>query len=54
MAYVSNESGTYEVYVQPYLGPGDKIRISPAGGMDPIWGAKGRELFYRSFTPDGQ
>ena len=33
MAYVSNESGTYEVYVQPYPGPGEKIRISPAGGI---------------------
>ena len=54
MAYVSNESGTYEVYVQPYPGPGEKIRVSVAGGLDPIWSAKGRELLYRSFTPDGQ
>jgi Tol biopolymer transport system component len=54
MAYVSNESGTPEVYVQPYPGPGEKIRISPAGGMDPIWSAKGRELLYRGFAPDGQ
>jgi hypothetical protein len=53
MAYVSNESGMYEVYVQPYPGPGEKIRVSPAGGMDPIWSANGRELLYRSFTPEG-
>ncbi len=54
MAYVSNESGTNEVYVQPYPGPGEKIRISAAGGVDPIWSANGRELLYRSFTSDGQ
>jgi hypothetical protein len=54
MAYVSNESGTYEVYVQAYPGPGEKIRISTAGGFDPIWTAKGRELLYRSSTPDDQ
>ena len=41
MAYMSNESGTPEVYVQPYPGPGEEIRISPAGGMDPIWGCQG-------------
>ena len=54
MAYVSNESGTYEVYVQPYPGPGEKVRVSTAGGIDPIWSAKGRELLYRSFAADGQ
>jgi Tol biopolymer transport system component len=54
LAYVSNESGTYEVYVQSYPGPGEKIRISPAGGLDPIWNTNGRELLYRSFTSDGQ
>ena len=54
MAYVSNESGTYEVYVQPYPGPGQKIRVSTAGGVDPIWSANGRELLYRSFGSDRQ
>jgi serine/threonine protein kinase/Tol biopolymer transport system component len=54
MAYVSNESGTYEVYIQPYPGPGEKTRISTSGGFDPIWNANGRELLYRSFTADGQ
>ena len=54
MAYVSNETGPYEVYVQPYPGPGEKVRISVAGGIDPIWSANGRELLYRSFTSDGQ
>ena len=47
IAYVSNESGTREVYVQPYPGPGEKIRISTDGGTEPIWNANGRELLYR-------
>src|SRR5262249_16264717 len=48
MAYASPESGTDEVYVQPYPGPGEKHRISTQGGVEPIWTANGRELLYRS------
>ena len=50
IAYVSNESGNREVYVQPYPGPGEKIRISTDGGTEPIWNANGRELLYRPRT----
>jgi serine/threonine-protein kinase len=53
IAYVSNESGSPAVYVQPYPGPGEKIRISTSGGTEPIWTANGRELLYRSFTSSG-
>ncbi|HET9406431.1 MAG TPA: protein kinase [Candidatus Sulfotelmatobacter sp.] len=48
LAYVSDESGHYEVYVQPYPGPGGKWQISADGGMEPVWNPNGRELFYRS------
>jgi serine/threonine-protein kinase len=48
MAYVSNESGTHEVFVQPYPGPGEKVRISTAGGTEPVWNPNGRELLYRN------
>jgi Tol biopolymer transport system component len=54
MAYVSDESGITEVFVQPYPGPGEKIRISTSGGVQPIWTADGRELLYRARTPDTQ
>jgi eukaryotic-like serine/threonine-protein kinase len=54
MAYVSSESGASEVYVQPYPGPGEKVRVSTAGGTEPVWTADGRELLYRSFTRDKQ
>src|SRR5579863_2520928 len=48
LAYISNESGRYEVYVQPYPGPGGKWQISTEGGTEPAWNPNGRELFYRS------
>jgi eukaryotic-like serine/threonine-protein kinase len=48
LAYLSNESGRYEIYVQPYPGPGGKWQISTEGGTEPVWNPDGRELFYRS------
>ena len=46
IAYGSNESGRYEVYVQPFPGPGGKWQISTAGGSNPVWRRDGKELFY--------
>jgi dipeptidyl aminopeptidase/acylaminoacyl peptidase len=48
LAYVSNESGRNEIYVQPYPGPGGKRQISTEGGAEPVWNRNGRELFYRN------
>jgi serine/threonine protein kinase/Tol biopolymer transport system component len=48
LAYVSDESGRNEIYVQPYPGPGGKWQISTEGGTEPSWNPNGRELFYRS------
>jgi eukaryotic-like serine/threonine-protein kinase len=48
LAYVSNESERFEVYVQPYPGPGGRWQISTEGGREPVWNPNGRELFYRS------
>jgi Tol biopolymer transport system component len=48
LAYVSNESGRAEVYVQSFPGPGGKWQVSTAGGNDPHWRADGRELLYRA------
>ena len=47
LAYVSDESGRSDVYVQPYPGPGGKWAISEAGGAHPVWSPDGKELFYR-------
>jgi len=47
LAYVSDESGRNDVYVQPFPGPGPKWLVSTEGGIDPVWSRDGRELFYR-------
>ena len=47
LAYVSDESGRDEIYVQPYPGPGRRWAISVDGGDNPIWSPDGRQLFYR-------
>ena len=46
LAYVSDESGTNEVYVGTFPEPGAKQRISTSGGSGPKWRGDGRELFY--------
>src|SRR6266853_1468333 len=46
--YISDESGRFEIYVQPYPGAGGKWQISTEGGTEPVWNPNGRELFYRS------
>jgi eukaryotic-like serine/threonine-protein kinase len=50
LAYESNESGPYEVYVRAFPGPGGKWQISIRGGISPRWRRDGRELFY--IAPD--
>jgi serine/threonine-protein kinase len=47
IAYVSDESGRPEVYLQPYPGPAGKRQVSTDGGTEPLWSPDGRELFYR-------
>jgi serine/threonine-protein kinase len=53
MAYGSDESGRWEVYVRPFPGPGGKWLISQEGGIEPLWARNGKQLFYRS-TDGGQ
>ena len=48
LAYMSDESGTREIYVRTVGGPGGKWQISTSGGRDPHWRADGKELFYLS------
>jgi hypothetical protein len=52
IAYSSTESGTQEVYVQAFPGPGEKTRISTNGGNSPAWAADG-ELFYQRRADTG-
>jgi len=47
IAYLSDESGQYEVYVRPYAGSGGKWQVSRDGAEEVVWSRDGRELFYR-------
>jgi eukaryotic-like serine/threonine-protein kinase len=46
LAYQSDESGNFEVYVRPFPGPGGKWQISTGGGHLPKWSRNGNDLFY--------
>jgi Tol biopolymer transport system component len=46
IAYVSDESGRDEIYVQAFPLSGEKHEISTGGGSEPYWKEDGRELFY--------
>jgi Tol biopolymer transport system component len=46
VAYQSNHTGRFEIYVQPFPGPGRKFEVSTAGGTFPRWRADGKELFF--------
>ena len=46
IAYESDESGRFEIYVQPFPGPGPKWPVSTAGGAQVRWPRSGGELFY--------
>lgn len=47
LAYVSNATGSYAVYLRGLRG-GGRIRVSPGEGVSPRWGTGGRELFYQA------
>jgi len=51
LAYASNESGRYEVYLQAHPPAGGRVAVSTAGALNPAWHPNGRELFFVS-EPD--
>ncbi len=52
MAYQSNESGPFEIYVQPFPMASAKWQISTNGGTMPRWRTDGKELFF--VAPDAK
>jgi Tol biopolymer transport system component len=46
IAYVSNESGRDEIYIQGFLKAASRTQISTAGGVRPHWRQDGKELFF--------
>ncbi|MEP6960941.1 MAG: hypothetical protein ABI995_02625 [Acidobacteriota bacterium] len=57
IAYNSGESGSFEIYIQPFVepgsskGPGGRWQVSNAGGANVVWRKDGREIYYDS--PEG-
>ncbi|MEE8411488.1 MAG: protein kinase [Acidobacteriota bacterium] len=47
MAYTSDESGGFQIYIRTFPGPGGKWQVSTAGGVSPRWSPDGTELFFR-------
>jgi eukaryotic-like serine/threonine-protein kinase len=46
IAYQSNETGRFEIYIRPFPGPGGPIPISTGGGVYVRWSHDGKELYY--------
>jgi eukaryotic-like serine/threonine-protein kinase len=46
MAYASDESGTYEIYVTTFPAGAGKWQVSRGGGTEPRWRGDGKEIFY--------
>ncbi|HXG86976.1 MAG TPA: hypothetical protein VNJ02_01465 [Vicinamibacterales bacterium] len=50
IAYASDESGRFEIYVDAFPTPGRRALLTTGGGSDPRWRADGGELFFRRGT----
>ena len=50
LAYVSNATGVFEVYVRPFPGAGGPWQISSGGGQAPVWSRTKQELFFSPLT----
>jgi Tol biopolymer transport system component len=47
LAYISNETGDFEIYVVPFPNTrGARSAVSTSGGIEPLWSHRGSELFY--------
>jgi Tol biopolymer transport system component len=52
VAYQSNETGRYEIYVRPFPARGDSFPVSTTGGVYPRWSRDGKELYF--IAPDAK
>jgi Tol biopolymer transport system component len=52
VAYETNQSGPYDIVVQPFRESTNKWQVSTGGGVQPRWSADGKELYY--VAPDGK
>lgn len=47
IAYASDESGQFDIYIDSFPRPGHRVRLTTSGATEPRWSADGRELFFR-------
>ncbi len=47
LAYVSDETGTEEIYLRSYPDLATRERVTAGGGVEPVWSPRGDELFFR-------
>ncbi len=47
VAYASDESGQFDIYIDTFPQPGSRIRVTTAGGTEPRWRGDGREIYFR-------
>ncbi|MDO8681404.1 MAG: hypothetical protein Q7R30_23035 [Acidobacteriota bacterium] len=50
IAYASDESGQFDIYVDTFPKPGSRLRVTTAGGTEPRWRGDGREIYFRRGT----
>jgi len=50
IAYVGEDDGDDQVYVQPFPDLGARVKVSVEGGREPVWSGDGRELFFRDYA----
>jgi serine/threonine-protein kinase len=50
MAYQSNASGRFEIYISTFPEPGTPMPVTTAGGVRPVWSRDGHELYYQNGT----
>ena len=48
VAYASDDTGRFEIYVQSFPSPSEKFQVSSGGGDFPVWRRDGKELFFVS------
>ena len=52
VAYMSDETGRFEIYLRPFPGLGGQFQVSTTGGIAPRWRKDGKELYY--IAPDSK
>lgn len=50
VAFTINDAGKSEIYIQNFPTPTGRWRVSPGGGIQPVWRRDGKELFYVALT----